>query len=270
LPGFEADDVLATIATRTVAAGGDCTIATSDKDARQLLGPHVTLLNLRTNQPLGAEAFQTMLSLCDQLRDETLIDLGVRVEDRAEGALWKLDEPEVLRRELQAKQAKQLEDRAIKMLNKLNAKLEALAKAEMAATPPAQVLSLPVHAGKYGPLDAEGKPTTDAAGEPLSKSALKTALAHSLDSLPSMHGLTTAPCFPTGAQQPRAQDGARDDARARQLPKRELGQRRRVGLQDRLSEQAHRDEDRGWLLDAPPLSRAPARAQGTLMTTDGL
>jgi DNA polymerase I len=53
VPGFEADDVLATIATRTVAAGGDCTIATSDKDARQLLGPHVTLLNLRTNQPLG-------------------------------------------------------------------------------------------------------------------------------------------------------------------------------------------------------------------------
>jgi DNA polymerase-1 len=55
VPGFEADDVLATIATRTVAAGGDCTIATSDKDARQLLGPHVTLLNLRTNQPLGTD-----------------------------------------------------------------------------------------------------------------------------------------------------------------------------------------------------------------------
>jgi DNA polymerase-1 len=54
VPGFEADDVLATLATRTVAAGGDCTIATSDKDARQLLGPHVALLNLRTNQPLGA------------------------------------------------------------------------------------------------------------------------------------------------------------------------------------------------------------------------
>ena len=53
--GFEADDVLATLATQTVAAGGDCTIATSDKDARQLLGPHVTLLNLRTNQPLGVE-----------------------------------------------------------------------------------------------------------------------------------------------------------------------------------------------------------------------
>ena len=55
MPGYEADDVLATLATRTVFAGGDCTIATSDKDARQLLGPHVRLLNLRTNQPLGVD-----------------------------------------------------------------------------------------------------------------------------------------------------------------------------------------------------------------------
>jgi DNA polymerase-1 len=55
VPGYEADDVLATLATQTVAGRGDCTIATSDKDARQLLGPHVSLLNLRTNQPLRTE-----------------------------------------------------------------------------------------------------------------------------------------------------------------------------------------------------------------------
>ncbi len=53
LAGFEADDILATLATQTVAAGGECTIATSDKDARQLLGERVHLLNLRTNSPLG-------------------------------------------------------------------------------------------------------------------------------------------------------------------------------------------------------------------------
>ena len=52
-PGFEADDVLATLATQVAAGGGDCTIATSDKDARQLLGPHVTLFNLRNNAALG-------------------------------------------------------------------------------------------------------------------------------------------------------------------------------------------------------------------------
>jgi DNA polymerase I len=53
LAGYEADDVLATLATRTVAAGGECTIATSDKDARQLLGDRVHLLNLRNNALLG-------------------------------------------------------------------------------------------------------------------------------------------------------------------------------------------------------------------------
>ena len=68
VPGYEADDVLATLATGTVAAGGTCTIATSDKDARQLLGPQVKLLNLRTNQPLGA--------------DELMAEWGIRPEDR--------------------------------------------------------------------------------------------------------------------------------------------------------------------------------------------
>jgi DNA polymerase-1 len=53
--GYEADDVLATLAARTVAAGGECTIATSDKDARQLLGPQVRLFNLRTNASLGPD-----------------------------------------------------------------------------------------------------------------------------------------------------------------------------------------------------------------------
>jgi DNA polymerase-1 len=62
--GFEADDLLATLAVRTVAAGGDCVIATSDKDARQLLGDHVRLLNLRNNVIFGPE--------------ELLVDWGIR------------------------------------------------------------------------------------------------------------------------------------------------------------------------------------------------
>ena len=63
-PGFEADDLLATLAVRTVAAGGDCVIATSDKDARQLLGEHVRLMNLRNNVMFGSE--------------ELLADWGIR------------------------------------------------------------------------------------------------------------------------------------------------------------------------------------------------
>ena len=53
LAGYDADDILATLATRVTAAGGSCTIATSDKDARQLLGDQVQLLNLRNNAMLG-------------------------------------------------------------------------------------------------------------------------------------------------------------------------------------------------------------------------
>ena len=45
-PGFEADDVIATVARKADAAGFDVTILTTDKDARQLLTPHVRILNM--------------------------------------------------------------------------------------------------------------------------------------------------------------------------------------------------------------------------------
>ena len=53
--GFEADDVLATLATRTAAAGGRCILATSDKDARQLLSDQVQLYNLRNGKEFGSD-----------------------------------------------------------------------------------------------------------------------------------------------------------------------------------------------------------------------
>ena len=53
LPGFEADDILATLATKTVEQGGECVLVTADKDARQLLSDRVRLLNLRNNAFMG-------------------------------------------------------------------------------------------------------------------------------------------------------------------------------------------------------------------------
>ncbi len=55
LSGFEADDILATIVARATARGASVILATSDKDARQLLSDRVTLLNLRTNALMGPE-----------------------------------------------------------------------------------------------------------------------------------------------------------------------------------------------------------------------
>ena len=53
LAGYEADDILATLTSAAVARGGNVILATSDKDARQLLSDRVTLLNLRTNSLMG-------------------------------------------------------------------------------------------------------------------------------------------------------------------------------------------------------------------------
>ncbi len=46
-PGFEADDAMATVATRAAARGLDVYVCTADKDCRQLIGPKVKMLNLR-------------------------------------------------------------------------------------------------------------------------------------------------------------------------------------------------------------------------------
>ena len=48
--GWEADDVIATLATQGVEQGLQVIIVTTDKDARQLLGPNVKLYNIRKNE----------------------------------------------------------------------------------------------------------------------------------------------------------------------------------------------------------------------------
>jgi len=45
VPGYEADDVIGTLATQAVARGLDAVIVSGDKDFYQLIGPHVALLN---------------------------------------------------------------------------------------------------------------------------------------------------------------------------------------------------------------------------------
>lgn len=58
-PGWEADDVIATLATRAAREGFQVTIVTSDKDARQLLGPNVRLYNVRKNVYFGPDELLT-------------------------------------------------------------------------------------------------------------------------------------------------------------------------------------------------------------------
>lgn len=53
---YEADDVLATLARQVEAAGGRCTLVTTDKDCRQLITDQVQLFNVRKNAYYDAEA----------------------------------------------------------------------------------------------------------------------------------------------------------------------------------------------------------------------
>ncbi len=53
MQGFEADDLIATYTQQALAAGGDVTIISSDKDLMQLVGPKVTLYDTMKDKRLG-------------------------------------------------------------------------------------------------------------------------------------------------------------------------------------------------------------------------
>jgi DNA polymerase-1 len=58
VPGMEADDIIATLTRRGDDRGLEVFIVTSDKDARQLIGDHVRLLNLRNRKEMDAAALE--------------------------------------------------------------------------------------------------------------------------------------------------------------------------------------------------------------------
>jgi len=76
-PGWEADDVIATVVRQAVARGIDVRIVTSDKDARQLLGPHVELYNVRKNSFFNVDALREDWGI----RPEQVIDFQALVGD---------------------------------------------------------------------------------------------------------------------------------------------------------------------------------------------
>ena len=53
--GFEADDLIATYARQVVAAGGDVTVVSSDKDLMQLVKPGIVMLDTMKNKTIGPD-----------------------------------------------------------------------------------------------------------------------------------------------------------------------------------------------------------------------
>lgn len=80
LQGSEADDCIATLTHRAVEQGLDVIICTSDKDARQLIGPHVKLFNLRKQEAMDEPAL-----LADWgIKPEQVVDLLSLTGDTAD------------------------------------------------------------------------------------------------------------------------------------------------------------------------------------------
>ncbi|MDR1480011.1 MAG: DNA polymerase I [Planctomycetaceae bacterium] len=80
LGGFEADDILATVARLVSERNGNCVIITSDKDCRQLISPQVSLYNLRKQIFYGAENL-----LADWgIRPDQVVDYQALVGDKTD------------------------------------------------------------------------------------------------------------------------------------------------------------------------------------------
>ncbi len=78
--GSEADDVIATLARMGVEQGFDVIICTSDKDARQLIGPQVRLFNIRKQEAMDEAAL-----LADWgIRPDQIVDLLALTGDTAD------------------------------------------------------------------------------------------------------------------------------------------------------------------------------------------
>ena len=54
-PGFEADDIIATLARQAVEAGGSCTIISSDKDLMQLIRPGIDMFDPMKTKAIGPD-----------------------------------------------------------------------------------------------------------------------------------------------------------------------------------------------------------------------
>lgn len=77
MPGFEADDILATIAKASHDGGAKCLLVTSDKDCRQLLSEQVQMLNLRKNQLYGVPELAETWGI----KPEQVVDFQAMVGD---------------------------------------------------------------------------------------------------------------------------------------------------------------------------------------------
>merc|ERR1712157_4334 len=117
---------------------------------------------------------QDILKECDDFRDQHLIDLGIRLEDKPNGSsLWKLEDPLLLKKEREMK----LLELKRKEQEKLAKKIELEKKEALNKLSPAEYMKLLKDGDncKYSKFNGNGMPTHLYNGEPLNKNQEKKA-----------------------------------------------------------------------------------------------
>jgi cysteinyl-tRNA synthetase len=131
----------------------------------------------------GTPPAAELMGLCDEVRDKTMVEMGIRLEDGgATGFLWMFEDKEILRKELQEQAEKAAEAAREKLANKLNQKRTELKVAEKSSVPPEELFK---SQGLYSEFDGEGMPTKLVSGEELSakkkKDLVKELTKHKTD-----------------------------------------------------------------------------------------
>lgn len=144
------------------------------KSREQLIAPYLdALTSFRESVRIAAMSgdSKAVLDAADNLRDNVLPDLGVRMEDKGIGkdalTIWKLDDPDILKQEkVQREQMKMT-----KQIVKEEKERKEREKLERSKISPSIMFLKDTHL--YSAFDDNGFPMKDVNGEPLSKGLLK-------------------------------------------------------------------------------------------------
>lgn len=112
-----------------------------------------------------------LISITDNFRDYTMVDLGVRVEDSPSGSIWELCDSGVLQSERDEKFRKAREATIKSLQSKVDRKLKEIEKFQLASVNPREYFQK--QSTKYSVFNDRGLPTHDYEGKELSKKALK-------------------------------------------------------------------------------------------------
>ena len=150
-PGFEADDILATVARVVREQGGECFLVTGDKDCRQLLGEQVKIFNIRKNSVFDAAALRADWGIAP----EQVVDYQALVGDSVDNikgvpGIGKKTAPELLQKygtlDNLLAQADKIEKKKLRE-NLLVGREQALISRELARLDVNTPIEIPWHSG---------------------------------------------------------------------------------------------------------------------------